>query len=244
MTPAAATPHAPARRPRRRTVRVTAVVLAALLLLATGAEVLARTVLHRRIAEAAERSLGDGADVSTGGLALAAAVTGRLPYIEVSGDAATVGRLGGVRVQARAEDVRAAGPGATAARTHAEVTVPTAAIGRAARSGDRGLPVGDVTADPAAGTLTVALGDGGLGHVTLRPVLRDGRVSTEVAGAEVLGIPLPAGTTDRIADSIGDLGGDGAYPLGLRPTTVGVTDEGIHVVLDGGPTRLETPGGA
>ncbi|MFF3563405.1 hypothetical protein ACFYXS_25480 [Streptomyces sp. NPDC002574] len=100
-----------------------------------------------------------------------------------------------------------------------------------------------VRPDPAAGTLRLELG-GGLGEVTLRPGVVDGRVTLTVTGAVVLGRAAPPETTARIERRLAGRAPRGAYPLALRATSARVTADGLRVTLDGGRARLPRAGQA
>ncbi|MFF4585803.1 DUF2993 domain-containing protein [Streptomyces sp. NPDC001388] len=224
---------------RYRTASVAVTALAVLLLAATVAEVAARGLLRGRMATAADRVLGDGSDVHVdGGPALLDLFDRHIDAVTVSSDHATVGRIPDVSVRARLDDIRLTGNASgTVARTQADVEIPAASLqSLAAGSGGR-LPVSAVRLDDAADTLTLVLGRGGLGEATLRPQLQNGRVTLHLEDAEILGSPAPAGFVDRIQDGLSDRAGLD-YPLGLKATSLDVTDTGLDVALTGGPTRL------
>ncbi|MFH0522315.1 DUF2993 domain-containing protein [Streptomyces sp. M41] len=214
------------------------VTLIALLLTTGAAELGARGLLESRITDAAERALGPGSDVDIeGGPALAALLQRHLDAVTVSSDDATVGRLPDVSVAARLEDLRLEGDSATVTRTEADVTIPAVSLRTlTAASGGR-LPVSAVHPDEAAGTLTLTLGQGGVGRATLRPEIEQGRVALRVDSAEVLGRPVPAATADRIQAGL-SAHTDRTYPLALKATSLDVTATGLKVTLKGGRTRL------
>jgi hypothetical protein len=220
-------------------------VAAALTALTGGAgELIARGVVHHRVAAAAARVLGVAPDRVTvgteGGPALLALAHRRLGRVELSSDDATVGRLPGVSVDVRMDDLRLGGA-PTVGSTHADVRVPAGAL--VARSGGDagdtggGLPVTAVAPDPATGTLRLELG-GGIGRVTVRPVLRDGRVALTVTGAEFLGRAAAPAVVDRIERRLAERSPRARYPLALRATSADVTSAGLHVTLDGGRAAL------
>ncbi|MEU4092680.1 LmeA family phospholipid-binding protein [Streptomyces sp. NPDC026673] len=213
--------------------------------LACGAgELTARHVIDQRVAAAAGRVLGVAPDrvaVDTGGgPALLALAHRRLDRVELSGDDVTVGRLTGASVRVRMDGLRFGAEPAVSA-THADVRVPAgsaaAGSGDTRDDGDGGLPVSAVVPDPATGTLRLELG-GGIGRVTVRPVLRDGRVALTVTGAEFLGRDAAPAVADRIERRLAERAPRGRYPLALRATSVEVTSGGLHVTLDGGRAAL------
>ncbi|MDF3299100.1 LmeA family phospholipid-binding protein [Streptomyces tropicalis] len=224
---------------RRRPLTVAAAVLAALLLTGAAAEAAARVLLHDRLAAVAGRTLGPGAQVGFGGRSALVALAGRhLDAVTVTGGHLRLGGVPDASVRARLDDVRlTGGHSATVARTRAEVDVPAASLQAMAGAGGGGLPVTAVRPDPAAGTVTVALGGAGLARAVLRPRLDAGRVRLVVRSVDVLGAPAPAALVDRVRARLSERA-TAAYPLGLRATSVRVTADGLHVTLAGGRTRL------
>ncbi|MFE3110315.1 hypothetical protein ACFXKJ_12970 [Kitasatospora indigofera] len=223
-------------------------MLALLLVAGAGAgEFTARQLIRSRIARLAP-ALGDSLTARTaGGPALWALAQRRIPRLDLSTEDARLGPLPQVTVHARLDDVRL-GAATSVAGTHAEVTVPVRSLDAAVRAAAGSVPVGQVRSDPGAGTVEVALGQGGLGRLTLRPVIADGRVSLTVSSLTVLGRAVPPGSLGG-AGGLGSAGGlagagglgaaDGRpYPLGLRAGSVQVLPEGLWVVLDGGPGTL------
>ncbi|WP_432197136.1 LmeA family phospholipid-binding protein [Streptomyces sp. bgisy027] len=224
---------------RHRAAALTSAALAVVLLTATAAELVARTLLHSRLAAVADTALGKGTAVDIeGGPALLALFDRQIDAVTISNDHAVLGRIPGVSVHARLEDLRlTADRSGTVARTHADVTVPAASLQRMADTSDGRLPVTAVHLDDQADTVTLDLGQGGLGQATIQPRLQDGRVSLHLADVEILGSPAPPRLMDRIQDRLTSRNG-ADYPLGLKASTLDVTAEGLAVGLDAGPTRL------
>ncbi|MGV9566748.1 LmeA family phospholipid-binding protein [Streptomyces sp. NPDC003480] len=225
--------------PRRH--RAVTTVALALLLTVAGAELTARTLLHDRLATVAGRVLGKGSDIRIdGGPALLDLWERHLDAVTIRSDHARLGRIPDVAVRARLDDIRLNGRhSGTVARTHAEVAVPAASLQALAVASGGRLPVTGVRPDPEDGTLTLDLGQGGLAQVTLRPGLKDGRLTLAVDSAEVLGGPAPAALVDRIRGTLSDRTG-AAYPLGLKATALDITESGLDVTLAGGHARLPT----
>ncbi|MFB0629606.1 DUF2993 domain-containing protein [Streptomyces sp. AB3(2024)] len=221
---------------RHLLLTITGAVAAVAVAVTGAAESAAGAVIRHRVAKAAP-GLGDAVTVGVGGdWALWDLAHRSIPRLDVGSDDARVGRLSGVRVRARLDDVRL-GERATVGGTRAEVTVSPGAIADAIRATAPSVTVASVTADPAAGTVLAAVGPGGAGRLTLRPALADGKVTLAVDGLTVFGRTVPAGR----------LGLDGlapgpdpraAYPLGLRATSAEVRPDGLHVSLEGGPGPL------
>ncbi|MFJ9752350.1 LmeA family phospholipid-binding protein [Streptomyces chartreusis] len=222
-----------------RTAAVTSVALTAVLLTATVAAVAARTLLHSRLSAVAGRALGKGSTVDIdGGPALLTLFDRHIDAVTISNDQATLGRIPGVSVRARLENLRLdADRSGTVARTHADVKVPAASLRGVATTPDGRLPVTAVHLDDQADTVTLALGQGGLGRATLQPRLEDGQVTLHVADVEILGSPAPTRLVDRLQDGLTNRN-DAAYPLGLKATSLDVTTTGLTIELDAGPARL------
>lgn len=221
---------------RHLLLTVTSAVAVVAVAATAAAESAADAVIRHRVAKAAP-GLGDAVTVGVGGgWALWDLAHGSIPRLDVGSDDARVGRLSGVRVRARLDDVRLGGR-ATVGGTRAEVTVSPGAIADAIRGAAPAVAVASVTADPAAGTVLAAVGPGGAGRLTLRPALADGKVTLAVDGLTVFGRSVPADRLglDRLAP-----GPDAraAYPLGLRATSAVVRPDGLHVSLEGGPGPL------
>ncbi|MFD9476059.1 MULTISPECIES: LmeA family phospholipid-binding protein [Streptomyces] len=224
---------------RRRTVLTITVAVVLTAVVATGAaEYTVRHHIQSRVAKAAP-GLGDDVAVGVaGGWALWDLAHESIPRLDISSDDARVGRLSQVRVRARLDDVRLGGT-TTVGGTHADVTVSTQSLAGAIRDAVPSVAVGAVTTDPAKGTVLADVGPGGLGRLTLRPVLADGKVTLAVDGLTLFGRSVP---TDRLGIGAGGFGPQAGapkeYPLGLAATSAEVRPDGLHVSLTGGPSAL------
>ncbi|WP_327266125.1 DUF2993 domain-containing protein [Streptomyces sp. NBC_01232] len=218
------------------TVTATVVLLA---VVATGAaEYTVRGLIQSRVAKAAP-GLGDDVAVGvTDGWALWGLAHENIPRLDISSDDARVGRLSQVRVRARLDDVRLGGA-TTVGSSHVDVTVSTQSLAAAIRDAVPSVAVAAVTTDPAKGTVLADVGPGGVGRLTLRPVLADGKVTLAVDGLTLFGRSV---STDRLGIGANGFGpGAGAptdYPLGLAATSAEVRPDGLHVALTGGPSAL------
>ncbi|WKD30927.1 DUF2993 domain-containing protein [Streptomyces xanthophaeus] len=224
---------------RRRTVLTITVAAVLLAVVATGAaEYIVRHRIQSRVAQAAP-GLGDDVAVGVaGGWALWDLAHESIPRLDISSDDARVGRLSQVRVRARLDDVRLGGT-TTVGGTHADVTVSTQSLAAAIRDAVPSVAVSAVTTDPAKGTVLADVGPGGLGRLTLRPVLADGKVTLAVDGLTLFGRSVP---TDRLGIGAGGFGPQAGapkeYPLGLAATSAEVRPDGLHVSLTGGPSTV------
>ncbi|MFI5809546.1 DUF2993 domain-containing protein [Streptomyces sp. NPDC051643] len=219
---------------RRRTVTALACV-GVLVALPVGGELLARAELQHRIRSAMASRVPDG-DLEIGlssRPALLQLVDKRLPFVEVDGAHARIGRIQDASFHARLEGVRLTGGGAERAEVasaRVTVLVPSSAVaGLAGDSG--GLPVTGVRTDPDRDTLTLLIGQGGLGSVTVRPETVGGRVGMTVTSVEIMGRPAPDAMARRIRDAVAQRADLEEYPLGLRATSARVEEDGIHVRL-------------
>jgi hypothetical protein len=224
---------------RHRALSITALALTVVLLAATAAELAARTMLQDRLATAAGRALGKDSTVDIdGGPALLALLDRHLDAVTISNDHATLGRIPDVSVRARLQDVRLTGERAgTVAAVHAHVEIPATSLQDLTGTNGSRLPVTDVRLDEKADTITLGLGQGGLGQATVQPRLQDGRVALHLENAEILGRPAPPRFLDRIQNTL-TTRTDADYPLGLKATSLDVTTTGLSIGLDAGHSRL------
>ncbi|WP_052441049.1 LmeA family phospholipid-binding protein [Streptacidiphilus anmyonensis] len=222
---------------RRRVVAVVAVLAVTGLTTAGTGEWAAGRLIRDRIAAAAP-GLGADLTVSAGGSALWDLARQHISRLDLSSDDATLGRLGPVDVQVRLDDVRFGGPATTVGGATAEVTVPLSAVADAVQSAAPSVAVDGATADPQAGTVTVALGFGGAAQLTLRPSVADGRVQVAAVSAQVLGQALAPERLAALTKGM-DQGAQHAYPLGLRATSVHVDADGLRIELTAGPGALK-----
>lgn len=223
---------------RHRSLTVTGAVLAVLLLTAAVAEFAARALLHDRLAAAAGRSLGKGSDIEVeGGPALLDILDRRLDAVDISNDDATVGRLHGVSVHARLDDIRMTGArSGTVAHTHCDIVIPADSLKDGVSAPGSRLQVTGVRLDDAADTVTLDL-QGGFGRAVLEPRVEDGRLAMHLTGVEIFGQPAPQKFVDRLESRLTERA-KAAYPLGLRVTEADVTATGLAVTLEGGASRL------
>ncbi|WCD84451.1 hypothetical protein KPP03845_100774 [Streptomyces xanthophaeus] len=231
-------PKIPAVLRRHLALTVTAVV-ALVVAAATGAaELTARHMIRARVAAAAP-ALGEEVAVSTAGDWALWDLAGRtIPRLEVRSDDARLGPLPGARVRAQLDDVRLGAP-ATVGSTRVQVTASPRSLAAAIRAAVPSVTVGSVTPDPAEGTVLAAVGPGGAGRLTLRPVLADGKVTFTVDGFTLFGRSVPTGALGTGSGVLGPEAGAGQdYPLGLRATSVQVRPDGLHIALEGGRSTV------
>jgi hypothetical protein len=222
---------------RHLVLTITGAVVLATLFAAGVGELVAGHMIQDRIEHAAP-SLGGDLSVSESGSALWDVMNKDIRQIQISSDDATFGQVSGVSVQAQLNDVRLGGH-AKVASSSAEITVPTQSIADAVQAKVSRTQVSSVTTDPSSGTITVALGPGGVGQLTLKPELTNGQVSMSATGLTVMGRSLPLSALGQAGSGLGQAQAAGhAYPLGLKATSLTVGTNGLQVALSGGSSTL------
>jgi hypothetical protein len=215
---------------------VTVVALGTLLLLCGAAEFTARHIVAGRVTRAVP-ALGGDAQVHFAGSAVWGLTQKHFSDLKVTSDDATLGPLPGVRVSAEVKDVRL-GHEPTVRRTHAEVTVPTQSIGEAIRTAAPSVNITSVAADTQQDTLVVSFGPGGQGQLTLRPTLSKGKITFPVQKVTLFGRAVDPARLGEVGTGLRP-DADKPYPLGIKATSVTITDGGVRVVLDGGRSPLK-----
>ncbi|MFD6530173.1 hypothetical protein [Streptomyces sp. NPDC060184] len=256
---------------RPRDAVLAGAVLVGLVALTGGAEAVARHVVDGRVEKLAGERLGSEVTADTDGWGLVALAGGELGTLTLHAEDATLDGFDGVTVDAELRDlVVPHGDGrASVSGSSARAEMPAGALRDrvTAAGGAFAAMVGDVEPRPEDGTLRITLGPGGLGQADIRPEVRDGTVRFTLAGAKMLGVDAPKSLTARIESALTDLspsgtgsaggaggaagtGGGAAGPesaadaLGLRPTAVTVTEDGLRVDLKGGPATFDQDVGA
>ncbi|AHH21832.1 LmeA family phospholipid-binding protein [Nocardia nova] len=242
-TAAAPTP-APADAPRRHRGRKIAlivglVVLLALVGTAAGAETYMRHKSKQCIASQMEKELGSKVDVGFGPKPLLlTAVDHKVQYITVDSDDTKFGPAVDMKVHARVNDVKmidGGRGGSTIGSSSADATWSNDGIAQTLT----GL-VSGVESDPASGTLDVKV-LGGLADLKVQPHIVNGKIEVTTQSASLLGLGLPTDLVDNIVQSMTQ--SLQTYPMGMQPTSVKVTDNGISVSLRGGPATLQAGNG-
>ncbi|MFJ9348221.1 DUF2993 domain-containing protein [Streptomyces sp. NPDC101237] len=193
-------------------------------LLATTGELVARGVVDGRISGRLRARIGVN-QVHLGGSALLGLARGRFDRVRVTGSDARIGRIDGASVDLRLTDVVVRGA-PRVGRLRGEITVPADAVARSLERDARGPAVSGVTADPAHGTLVISVG-GGLGTVTVRPSLQDGRTAFELVDARVLGRPAPAGVATAVEEALRERSARQPGPGPVEVTALEVTSAGL-----------------
>ncbi|MEW1776751.1 DUF2993 domain-containing protein [Streptomyces sp. NPDC086777] len=214
----------PAPRRRRRGRRLTAAAVVLVVLLAGTAELLARGLVGARLSGRLRERIGVN-QVHLGGSALLGLARGRFGRVTVTGEDARLGRLTGASVDLRLTDVEVRGT-PRVGRLRGRITVPVDALARSLGQGTGGPAVSGVSTDPEHGTLVLSV-RGGLGTVTVRPLLQDGRAAFELVDARVLGEPAPAGVVGAIEEALHAQSARQPAPGPVKVTALDVTSAGL-----------------
>jgi hypothetical protein len=221
------------RRPTRRGRLILAGALAACLLAAT-AELVTRHVLEDKIAAAVGRELSGPVSASIGLTpALIDAAAGQIPGVTISAPSTTLCGLHDVTATATLADVsRSHGTVATHGASVSVVLTPATLAGQLRNK----YPNVAVTTDPAAQTLLISLGRGGLVQIQERARLDGHTLRLAPAAISVLGRTLPP--TARITSKLTVSRSLTGLPLSLTPRAVSVSADGLRLDLAAGPSRL------
>ncbi|MEU8896688.1 DUF2993 domain-containing protein [Nocardia sp. NPDC048505] len=234
-------PGGPARPPARvsrRTLTIAlGVVVALLVALVVGGEAYARHRVAECISAQFEQEMGSKIDVGFGVKPLLITyLDDKVGAVTVDSDDSKFGPAVGMVVHAKFNDlemVDGGKGGGTIGSSSADVSWSNEGI----RETLAGLVTG-VSSSKSTGMLTLKV-LGGLAELQVKPVITNGAVQVQTQSAELLGLGLPTDLVQGIVDVISK--SLQSYPLDMKPTEIGVTDDGITVKLAGG--RSELPAG-
>ncbi len=222
----------------RRTA-VIAVITAAVLVAAAliGGEAYARHRIASCISSQFEKEMGSQINVGFGAKPLLVTwIDGKVSRMDVDSEGAEFGPAVDMQVHAQFHDIQmpeGSNSGSTIGSSNADVSWSNEGMTQTLK----GL-VSEVRSDPDSGKLTMAV-LGGLGELQITPQIVDGKVQLEVGQAQFLGIGVP----EDLAEGVVNLMTESmqVYPLGLEPTEVRVTDNGVEIDLKGGQAELPAP---
>ncbi len=226
--------------PRRRgriALIVGLVIILAVVATAVGTEVYARKHYSQCIAGQLEKSLGTKVSVHFGAKPLLLTYFDKkVGSVTVDSDDAQFGPAVGMKVKATLHDITINSSNATVGSSDADANWSDDGIAQTLN----GL-VSGVQSNPGAGTLEMrALG--GLAGLQLRPHIVGNQIQVDTVNANLLGFGLPTDLVDGIVKTMSE--SLQTYPLGMKPTSVTVTDSGIDVGLTGGATTLQSDSNA
>ncbi|AYF78775.1 DUF2993 domain-containing protein [Nocardia yunnanensis] len=223
-------------RNRKRTLLIVSLVIA---LLAAGGlaggEAYARHRVASCISSQFEAQMGSKIDVSFGWKPLLITMfDNKVSSVTVDSDDSKFGPAQGMVVHATFNDLDlkdGGKQGGTVGSSTAEVTWSNDGITKTL-----GGLVSGVTSDPNSGTLSFGV-LGGLAQLQVKPKIVGDKIEVDTLQASLLGFGLPtdlvSGIVDVMTESLQ------SYPMGLQPTNVQVTGNGLHVSLKGGHADLQ-----
>lgn len=227
-------------RRKRRTLLIVAIV-AVLLVVGglAGGEAYARHKVENCISSQFEQQMGSKIDVSFGWKPLLLTMfDGKVSSVTVNSDDTKFGPAQGMVVHATFDDVDVkdnGNQGATIGSSTADVTWSNDGIVKTL-----GGLVSSGTSDPNSGTLSFGV-LGGIAQLQVKPKIVGDKIEVDTESASLLGFGLPtdlvSGIVDLMTQSLQ------SYPMGLVPTGVQVTSDGLHVTLKGGQTTLQPVNG-
>ncbi|MFI1918933.1 DUF2993 domain-containing protein [Nocardia sp. NPDC020380] len=227
-------------RRKRRTLLIVAIV-AVLLVVGglAGGEAYARHKVENCISSQFEQQMGSKIDVSFGWKPLLLTMfDGKVSSVTVNSDDTKFGPAQGMVVHATFDDVDVkdnGNQGATIGSSTADVTWSNDGIVKTL-----GGLVSNGTSDPNSGTLSFGV-LGGIAQLQVKPKIVGDKIEVDTQSASLLGFGLPtdlvSGIVDLMTQSLQ------SYPMGLVPTGVQVTSDGLHVTLKGGQTTLQPVNG-
>ncbi|QLY32235.1 DUF2993 domain-containing protein [Nocardia huaxiensis] len=230
------------RAPRKRRTALIVAIVAALVIVGglAGGEAYARNKVQNCIASSFEKQMGSKIDVSFGAKPmLLTMIDNKVGKVTIDSDDTKFGPAVGMVVHATFNDIEVKDggkQGGTIGSSEAEVTWSNEGIVQTL-----GGLVSSSTSDPAAGTLNFGVLMG-IAQLQVVPQVVGDKVDVETKSASLLGIGLPtdlvSGIVDLMTESLQ------SYPMGLKPTKVEVTNDGLRVTLKGGPSTLEAPDGS
>ncbi|MEU1983582.1 DUF2993 domain-containing protein [Nocardia sp. NPDC019395] len=214
---------------------ITAVVLVAAALI--GGEAYARHRIASCISTQFEQEMGSKIDVGFGAKPLLITmIDGKVSRMNVDSEGAEFGPAVDMQVHAQFHDLQmpdGSNSASTVGSSDADVSWSNEGISQTLK----GL-VSEVQSDPGTGQLTMQV-LGGFGELQLTPQVVDGKVQLQVAQAQFLGIGVP----DDLAEGVVNMMTESMqqYPMGLQPTDLRVTDNGIELDLHGERAELPPP---
>ena len=226
---------------RRRRPRALLALGVTVVVLVTGAatEAVLRHRLTARVSDRVEESLGTEPDVSLGATpALWQLTQGSFSHVEVSGSDASYGELSGLAFDADLNGVRQEAGGLAVDGSRVRTVMSKQALADSVVRMTGGSASGQppaVTTDPGSSELVLHTGPGQLVSVAMCPESDGDEIRLERDRVLVAGQSVPDETADRLLGDtpVGvDLSG---LPLGLKPSGLSVTDQGLRVDLEGGP---------
>ncbi|WP_232851367.1 LmeA family phospholipid-binding protein [Nocardia acididurans] len=202
-----------------------------------GGEAYARNKVSNCIAAGFEKQMGSKIDVAFGAKPMLLTMfDGKVGKVTVDSDDTKFGPAQDMVVHATFNDIElkdGGRQGGTIGSSSADVTWSNNGIVKTL-----GGLVSGATSDPNADTLNFAV-LGGIAELQVKPKVVNGKVDVETMSASLLGFGLPTDLVDGIVDLLSE--SLQTYPMGMQPTSVEVTKDGLHITLKGGRADLDAP---
>lgn len=235
--PMGTSPAGATSRRRRRPWLVGLVVTLVLVALVAGGEFFARRQLRSTVSDAMANGLHTSSvDVGIGtSPALLDLSRGRIDQVSLKAQQATVCQVRDVSLDAKVQDVSTARSGGRIGESTLTLTLSERALNDLLATSKSAKDV-TATVEPSSGSVRL-VGLGGLAQVQARPSLTGGKLGFTVVSAQFAGHDVQPARAQKLLG-----GGSGTalqqMPLGLRATSVHVTDAGLETSFHGQPTTL------
>ncbi|MGU3436554.1 DUF2993 domain-containing protein [Actinomycetes bacterium M1A6_2h] len=228
------------RRRKSRLPLIALIVVVAFLAAVIGGEFYARNRVETCLANQFESELGSQIDVGLGFYpVLVQLATKEFKSVEITSDDTKFGPAQDMKVSAEIDDVNLNNVSDTSSGTigssSANVDWSNSGIQATLASQGIGGLISGVTSDAAAGTLNFAI-VGGLAELKVKPVVAGDKIEVQTIDASILGFGIPTDLADSVVSVLTD--SLQAYPLGMTPKSIEVTDTGLKMSLAGGAYTL------
>ncbi|MBB3037503.1 DUF2993 domain-containing protein [Hoyosella altamirensis] len=236
--------YPPPPKRKRRGSRIALIVVVVLVVgiaaVGVGSELYLRNRVSDCMAQSMSQSIGSDVEVTMSRKPmLMQMVDGKTPWVEVSTTGNRLGDADGMHMDLRLNGVQTFNDGEIATTVESSAAdIRWTSQGILATLQQQGIlaVVTAVEPRPADQTLEVQV-VGALLSVTVAPTIQNEAISLEVTDANLLGINIPRELPQAIIQTIGE--GLADFPLGMKPTDMTVTGDGIEVRLEGDRAELE-----
>ena len=224
------------RQRKSRLPLIALIVVVAFLAALIGGEFYARGRVESCLTDQFESELGSQIDVSLGLFPVLVQLAQKeFNSVEITSDDTKFGPAQDMKVSAEINDVNLNEVSDTSSGTigssSANVDWSTSGIQATLASQGIGGLVSGVSSNAADGTLNFAI-VGGLAQLTVKPVVAGDKIEVQTVDANILGFGIPTDLADSVVSVLTD--SLQAYPLGMTPTSIEVTDTGLNLSLAGG----------
>ncbi len=216
----------------QRVLVVALLVVAALAAALITGELYARHATKSCVAEQFKKEIGADVRVQLSPKPmLLQFVQQHVSYVDIDSDMGNFGPARGIKIHARANDIRFDDNAGSIGSSSADVEWSTSGILQTLQEQPFGALVAGVTTNPADGTLRFDVGPMGMAQLVVKPYPRNGMIQVDTMQAMVFGLGLPTDLVDGIVKTLSE--SLQVYPLGMTPQSLHVTDTGISMQLAG-----------